>query len=113
MAKPITVSDVPSTLLEAARRVTDEGDRVPLVINGMIVALVPVEDAEYMEALEDAKDTTLAEEAMEDSRWSGEPNVPAEALFRELERENGMAPDEADASMKAFVDQYRAALLKA
>lgn len=109
MTDTVTIKGAPAPLLEAARRVTEDGDRPTLMVDGRAVALVTVEDAEALEAWEDARDVQLAEEAMEESRRSGEPNVPAEDLFRELEREDGMTPEDAEASMKAFVDHYRAA----
>ena len=48
-----------------AAKSASEGSRVFIEINGCRVAIVPPEDAEYMDALEDAQDIRDAEKAME------------------------------------------------
>lgn len=107
MTEPITINDAPAPLLEAARRVTGQGDRVTLSLDGNTVALVPVEDADYMEALEDAKDARLALEAIEESRRSGIGPIPHEDFMTELERTRDMPEAEAEQAWAAFEERYR------
>ena len=49
-----------------AAKSASEGSRVFIEINGCRVAIGPPEDAEYMDALEDAQDIRDAEKAMEE-----------------------------------------------
>lgn len=67
------------TVTEAAR-CASSGARIVLEIDGHRVALVPVEDAEYMEALEDARDLEKARQALAEPGES----IPVEEIMREL-----------------------------
>lgn len=107
MTDTITITEAPPTLLEAARRVSEDGARPTLLLEGQAYALVTVEDAEALEAWEDARDVELAKEAMEESRRSGIGPIPAADVFAELERTRDMPEAEAEQAWAAFEERYR------
>ena len=68
--------------LEDFRKATksaSEGERIIIEIDGVKAAIVPVEDAEYMEALEDAEDIRDVMKAMEDLS----DTIPIEDVMKE------------------------------
>lgn len=77
----IEKSDELKILIDAAKSAS-EGCRVFIEINGCRVAIVPPEDAEYMNELEDARDIQIAEERLkhadDPSRWT-----PLEEVMKE------------------------------
>jgi prevent-host-death family protein len=72
----------PAAFAEAMARAEHGKERVLVTRDGRAVAaLVPIEDAEALEAIEDAEDSRLAAEAI--ARWDAEGRPPGTSL-REL-----------------------------
>lgn len=67
--------------LKALAKEASEGERIQLSLNGKVVAaIVPFEDAEYMQAKEDAIDVREAERILA----KGGKTIPYEQVRREL-----------------------------
>ena len=67
--------------LTAAIKGVAEGHRTILEIDGIKFALVPVEDAEYIEAMEDAQDLN---DALKELENPGE-TIPIESVMKEYD----------------------------
>jgi prevent-host-death family protein len=67
------------------RRVIDDRERVVLSRDGRpIAAVVPIEDLEFFEAIEDQLDAEEARRAKEEFLRSGEPAIPWEKIKADL-----------------------------
>ncbi len=71
-----------ASLRDAMRRAA-RGERTIVRQHGKrLAAVVPVEDAQYMQALEDAHDVAVAEAALRDIRSGRVPTIPWEEVRR-------------------------------
>lgn len=70
---------------ELLRRAVKDKDRVVLTRRGKpVAALVPIEDLELLEAIEDRLDADAFRRAKEEFERSGEPAIPWEKIKAEL-----------------------------
>lgn len=84
-ARRLTTSEARDSFAELVNRVAYGGERVVIHRRGRaLVALVPVEDLETLEAAENAADLAAAREALAEHRASGEPGVPWEKIKADL-----------------------------
>ena len=78
----VAVSEARGRLAELVNRAAYRQDRIRLTRRGKAVAaLVPIEDLEWIEALEDKIDLAAAREALADR---SEPSIPWEQVKAEL-----------------------------
>jgi prevent-host-death family protein len=83
----------PEAFAEAVGRAERDKERVVLTRDGRpVAALVPIEDVEALEAIEDEYDSRLAEEAL--AQWEAEGR-PLGCTHEELMRKYGIEPDDA------------------
>ncbi len=69
---PISADAPQAAFVDAVARAERGKERVLLMRDGRpVAALVPIEDVEYLEALEDAEDSRLAAEALAEYEQSG------------------------------------------
>jgi PHD/YefM family antitoxin component YafN of YafNO toxin-antitoxin module len=81
----VTTSEARETLDALADRVGETGERIVLTRDGKpVAALVHVDDAIYMQALEDRLDNAAAEEALADIERNGA--IPWEEIEARLDR---------------------------
>lgn len=72
MSSPVNISDARNDLAEIVNRAAYARERVRLVRRGReLAAVVPVEDVELLEALEDELDLDAAREALADPQNAG------------------------------------------
>jgi len=84
-AARLTTSEARDGFAELVNRVAYGRERVVIHRRGHdLVALVPVEDLEALEAAENAADLATAREALAEHRASGEPGVPWEQIKADL-----------------------------
>ena len=92
---PISISEAREGLAEIVNRVAYGHERVVLGRRGRaLVALIPAEDLELLEQLEDAADLRGAIEALADPENQGPPVTLAELRARIAEREGRQVPRE-------------------
>jgi prevent-host-death family protein len=76
----------PAPFAEALARAEHDKERVVLTRQGRpVAALVPIEDMDALEAMEDERDSRLAAEAV--ARWEAggrQPGIPLAEIAREL-----------------------------
>jgi prevent-host-death family protein len=93
MDKSLTVSEARDNLAEVIGRVQFGGERVTIARRGKPVAVVvSVEDAAWLEAMEDKVDVELAREALAEMERMGGKTYSHEEVFAELD--NAGEPDE-------------------
>lgn len=79
----ITASMVREKFAETVNRVVYRGERIVLQRHGKpVAAIVPVEDLEFLEALEDRMDLEEARKAMREAK--GKPTIPWSRLKKQL-----------------------------
>ncbi len=77
----IPITEVREHLADLAHRVSQRGERLIVERRGKnLFALVPMEDVELLERLEDEADIRLAREAMKERG----PNIPWEKVKKDL-----------------------------
>ena len=77
----IPISEARERLADLGNRVSLRGERVIVERRGKnLFALVPLEDVELLERLEDEEDIRLARKAMKE----GGPNIPWEKVKKDL-----------------------------
>jgi prevent-host-death family protein len=77
----ITISEAREHLAKIGKRIALRGDRVIVTRRGKkLFALVPVEDAEFMERREDESDLRAIRRAKKDKR----PSIPWEKVKKDL-----------------------------
>ncbi len=70
---------------ELLKRAVKDKDRVVLTRRGKpVAALVPIEDLEFLEAIEDRLDAEEFQRAKEEFEQSGEPAIPWEKVKADL-----------------------------
>ncbi len=83
---PLSTDASPAAFAEAMARAEHDKERVVVTRDGRpVAALVPIEDVEALEAIEDAYDSRLAAEAV--AQWEAEgrpPDIPLEEIARQL-----------------------------
>jgi len=85
LATDITISDTRDGLAEVVNRVAYAGERIRVVRRGRaLAAIVPVEDVELLEALEDELDLDAARAALADRANAG--RIPWEDVRARLAR---------------------------
>ncbi|MGK7941889.1 MAG: type II toxin-antitoxin system Phd/YefM family antitoxin [Crocosphaera sp.] len=73
-----------SQLLELVEKAEKEGERIIIEKEGKsTVAIINYEDLEYLEALEDARDSELLRQAVEESK--GKPSMTLEDVLKEFD----------------------------
>lgn len=86
MAKALSVSEARDTLAEVIGQVQFGGERVTIVKRGKPVAVVvSVEDAAWLEAMEDKIDIALAREAKAEMERLGGKTYSHEEVFAEMD----------------------------
>lgn len=85
--KRIDIEKLQELLADAPKR-AGEGERIILHRGGRAVAaLVPWEDAKFMERYEDEFWSRAADEALEEMKRTGEKPIPLEQIVRELDEQ--------------------------
>lgn len=80
-----TTIDIPRGAEALVRHVKDSKDRVLLTQDGQPMAvLVPVEDMEYLEAMEDERDSRIVREAMAAYERGELETIPFKQILEEL-----------------------------
>ncbi len=81
----LAIHQVRRNFSDAINRVAYAKERLVLTRRGKgVVAIVPIEDLELVEAVEDRLDVRLTRKALADARRKGEKPIPIERLKKEL-----------------------------
>ena len=84
-ADSVACADAHGRFDELLRRAVKDKSRVVLTRRGRpVAALVPIEDLEFLEAIEDRLDTEEFRRAKQEFERSGEPAIPWEKVKAEL-----------------------------
>lgn len=82
----VSVSEAREDFAELVNRAAYAGERIRIYRRGRpVAAIVPIEDADYMERLEDEFDLKAAEEALADPENA--THIPWEEVEAELDRD--------------------------
>ena len=85
VAEGLPCSDARDRFDELLKRAVKDKDRVVLTRRGRpVAALVPIEDLEFLEAIEDQLDVEEFRRAKEEFERSGEPAIPLDEVVRRL-----------------------------
>jgi prevent-host-death family protein len=81
----VACADAQERFDDLLERAVEHKDRVILTRRGKpVAALVPIEDLNFLEALEDQLDAEEFQRAKEELERSGEPTIPLEEVVRKL-----------------------------
>ena len=81
----LAIHEVRRNFSDAINRVAYAKERLVLKRRGKgIAAIVPIEDLQLIEAVEDRLDVKLTRKALADARRKGEKPIPIEQLKKEL-----------------------------
>ena len=81
----VPADEAPERFRELLARAGKEKERIVLTRDGRpYAALVPIDDVEWLERLEDETDARLAEEALREWEAEGRPTIPWNEVRKEL-----------------------------